>query len=130
MKSPHRAAARRHGEGHESSVRTVGCGEKPKSKARKARGNPVKMVGFREQEVSMPQIDPWEKAAECERALRITVDPIRRETLCNIREFWIGLAQESRFPSDDALATQIQTIGPLHAKLARAMHAYHYWTDG
>ena len=52
----------------------------------------------------MPQIDPWEKAADCERALRITVDPIRRETLSNIREFWIALAQESRFLSDDALA--------------------------
>jgi hypothetical protein len=51
----------------------------------------------------MPQIDPWEKAADCERALRITVDPIRRETLSNIREFWIALAQESRFLSDDAL---------------------------
>ena len=45
----------------------------------------------------MPQVDPWEKAADCERALRITVDPIRRETLSNIREFWIALAQESRF---------------------------------
>ena len=52
----------------------------------------------------MPQVDPWEKAADCERALRITVDPIRRETLSNIREFWIALAQESRFLSEDVLA--------------------------
>jgi hypothetical protein len=72
----------------------------------------------------MPQIDPWEKAADCERALRITVDPIRRETLSNIREFWIALAQESRFLSDDALATQIETIGRLHAKLDREMHLH------
>src|SRR5262245_22491889 len=115
-KSPDRAE-------HQSSVRMVGCGEKPKSKARKAGGNPVKMVGFREQEVCMPQIDPWEKAADCERALRITVDPIRRETLSNIREFWIALAQESRFLSDAALAAQIETIGRLHAKFDREMHA-------
>jgi hypothetical protein len=47
----------------------VGCGEKPKFEARKAMENPVKMVGFREQEVCMPQVDPWEKAADCERAL-------------------------------------------------------------
>ncbi len=65
----------------------------------------------------MPQIDPWEKAADCERALRITVDPIRRETLSNIREFWIALAQESRFLSDDALyrVPLIRTRAPIGA---------------
>jgi hypothetical protein len=50
------------------------------------------MAGCREQEVSMPQIDPWEKAADCERALRITVDPIRRETLSNIRRKRAGFS--------------------------------------
>src|SRR5215471_6012940 len=96
---------------------------KPISPARKAEGSFVKMVGCREQEVFMPQVDPWEKAADCERALRITIDPIHRETLSNIREFWIALAQESRFLSEDALAAQIETIGRLHAKLDRDMHA-------
>jgi hypothetical protein len=76
-----------------------------------------------EQEVSMSQVDPWEKAADCERALRITVDPVYRETLSNIREFWIALAHESRFLSDEALATQIETIGRLHAKFDRDAHA-------
>jgi len=71
----------------------------------------------------MPQVDPWEKAADCERALRIPVDPLRRETLSNIREFWIVLAQESRFLSEEVLAAQIETIGRLHAKLDRAIHA-------
>ena len=70
----------------------------------------------------MPQVDPWEKAADCERALRITVDPIRRETLSNIREFWIA-AEESRFLSEEVLAAQIETIGRLHARLDRDMHA-------
>jgi hypothetical protein len=36
---------------------------------------------------------------------------LHRETLTNIREFWIALAHKSRFLSDDALATQIETIG-------------------
>ena len=67
----------------------------------------------------MAQVDPWEKAADCERAIRITLDPLHRETLTNIREFWITLAQKSHFLSDDALATQIETIGRLHAKLDR-----------
>src|SRR5262249_39610678 len=42
------------------------------------------------------QVDPWEKAADCERAIRITLDPLHRETLTNIREFWIALAHKSR----------------------------------
>jgi hypothetical protein len=67
----------------------------------------------------MAQVDPWEKAADCERAIRITLDPLHRETLTNIREFWIALAHKSRFLSDDALADQIETIGRLHAKLDR-----------
>src|SRR5262249_4768170 len=71
----------------------------------------------------MSQVEPWEKAAECERALRITVDPIHREALSNIREFWIALAQERRFLSDEALATQIEKIGGLQARLDRNTHA-------
>jgi hypothetical protein len=64
----------------------------------------------------MAQVDPWEKAADCERAIRLSLDPLHREALNNIREFWIALAQNSRFLSDDALATQIETIGRLHAR--------------
>ena len=71
----------------------------------------------------MSQVDPWEKAADCERALRITVDPVHREGLSNIREFWIALAEESRFLSDEALAIQIETIGRLQARLDRDTHA-------
>jgi hypothetical protein len=64
-------------------------------------------------------VDPWVKAADCERAIRITLDPLQRETVTNIREFSIALAQKSRSLSDDALATQIETIGRLHANLDR-----------
>src|SRR5262245_5933819 len=104
--------------------RTVSCGENPVRRARKRAENPVETIRFPpEQEVSMSQVDPWEKAADCERALRITVDPVHRETLSNIREFWITLAHESRFLSDEALATQIETIGRLHAKFDRDAHA-------
>jgi hypothetical protein len=67
----------------------------------------------------MAQVDPWEKAADCERAIRITLDPLHRETLINIRGFWIALAHKSRFLSDDDLANQIEMIGRLHAKLDR-----------
>jgi hypothetical protein len=65
----------------------------------------------------MWRTDPWEKAAECERALRITLDPVRREFLTNIREFWIALANEGPFLSDNELAKQTETIGRFHAEL-------------
>jgi len=64
----------------------------------------------------MAQVDPWEKAADCERAIRLSLDPVHREALSNIREFWIALARKSQFLSDDALASQIETIGRLHAR--------------
>jgi hypothetical protein len=35
----------------------------------------------------------------------------------------IVLAQESRFLSEEVLAAQIETIGRLHARLDRDMHA-------
>jgi hypothetical protein len=71
----------------------------------------------------MSQVDPWEKAADCERALRITVDPIRREVLSNIREFWIALANERPFLSDADLAAEIEMISHFHATLGRDIHA-------
>jgi hypothetical protein len=56
-------------------------------------------------------------AAGCERAMRLTLDPLHREMLTNIREFWIALAQESRFLSEDVLAAKIETIGRLQDSL-------------
>jgi hypothetical protein len=65
----------------------------------------------------MALADPLEKAADCERAIRLTFDPIQREMLNNIREFWIALAQESRFLSEDNLAAEIENIGRLQDRL-------------
>jgi hypothetical protein len=64
----------------------------------------------------MHQIDPWEKAADCDRALRITIDPIERDMLANIRDFWIILGNTKRFLSEDELAKQAEAISRLHAK--------------
>ena len=71
----------------------------------------------------MSQVDPWEKAADCERALRITVDPIRREILSNIREFWIALADERPFLSEEDFAAEIEVISDFHATLDRSNQA-------
>jgi len=56
-------------------------------------------------------------AADCERAIRLTLDPLHREMLTNIREFWLALAHESRFLSEDVLAANIETIGRLQESL-------------
>ena len=70
----------------------------------------------------MFQVDPWEKAADCERAhceraLRLTIDPVHRENLANIREFWISLANARPFLSEGDFVKQVEAIGRFHANL-------------
>ena len=67
-------------------------------------------------EDTMTQVDPWEKAADCERALRLTVDPVRRDKLKDVREFWISLAYAKPFLSEQQFARHAETIGRLHAR--------------
>jgi hypothetical protein len=66
-------------------------------------------------ENAMSKLDPWEKAADCERALRLAIDPVHRERLVNIREFWISLASQKHALSEDEFAKQAESIGRLHA---------------
>ena len=66
----------------------------------------------------MSQIDPWEKAADCERALMLTQDPIYRGSLTSIREFWISLAHKQPFLRAAEFADEAEAIGRLHAKLS------------
>jgi hypothetical protein len=63
----------------------------------------------------MFQVDPWEKAADCERALRLTIDPVHRENLANIREFWISLANARHCLSEGDFVKQVEAIGRFHA---------------
>ena len=66
----------------------------------------------------MSQIDPWEKAADCERALMLAHDPVYRGNLTNIREFWISLAHKRAFLTAAEFATEAEAIGRLHANLS------------
>jgi hypothetical protein len=63
----------------------------------------------------MSQIDPWEKAADCARALAAATEPGKRELLANIGSLWVALASESQFLSEAELARQIEAIGRMHA---------------
>jgi hypothetical protein len=69
----------------------------------------------------MSQIDPWEKAADCERALMLTNDPIYRGNLTSIREFWISLAYKRSSLSAAEFASEAEAIGRLHAKLSATL---------
>jgi hypothetical protein len=65
----------------------------------------------------MVQVDPWEKAADCERAMRISIDPVHRDNLRNVREFWISLANARPFLSEHQFAKEAEAIGRFHARL-------------
>ena len=64
----------------------------------------------------MFQVDPWEKAAACGRAMRISIDPVHRENLGNVREFWISLANARPFLIEHELAKEAEAIGRFHAE--------------
>jgi hypothetical protein len=65
----------------------------------------------------MSQIDPWEKAAECARAIEATSDPEKRKVLSHLQALWTNLANEGPFLGDATLADQISMIGRIHADL-------------
>src|SRR3954454_7809675 len=71
-------------------------------------------------EATMSRIDPWEKAADCERAIQTAADPQQKTILKNLRYLWIALANESECMSADEFARESETIGRLHIALARA----------
>jgi len=74
----------------------------------------------------MSEVDPWEKAAECANAMQSTADPQLRTMLTSLRDLWIGLANESRFMSADAVAREVEAIARLHAELsASERHTIH-----
>ena len=51
----------------------------------------------------MSQIDPWEKAAECARAIHISIDPHRKAVLINLQQMWIALGNQRNFLTHEEL---------------------------
>jgi len=66
----------------------------------------------------MLQADPWEKAADCERALRLSLDPVHRDNLMNIREFSLSLATKRHCLRETEFAQQVEAISRFHANVA------------
>jgi hypothetical protein len=67
----------------------------------------------------MFQIDPWERAAECERALRAAIDSTHREILTDVRDLWIGLANTRSLLPRAQFDEQVATMNRIHADLIR-----------
>jgi hypothetical protein len=72
-------------------------------------------------------VDPWSKAAECDRAIERVADPERRTVLESLRSFWIELGNElptagGRDGADlvsnmPRIHTQLSTITQIHTQL-------------
>jgi hypothetical protein len=75
---------------------------------------------------SMLQIDPWVKAAECERAIRVVADPERRSVLISLRSLWVALGNEKAIFERSRQSGQVPMIAQIHAELMslyrNAMH--------
>jgi hypothetical protein len=63
----------------------------------------------------MSQPDPWQRAAECAKAIQKTIDPDRRLALAHLQELWVTLGDEKTFMTQRQLAEEIESINELHA---------------
>jgi hypothetical protein len=59
------------------------------------------------------QSDLFDRAADCERLMGATYDPIIRETLKQLRDMWIALANESATMPADHMTKKIAEIEKL-----------------
>jgi hypothetical protein len=62
----------------------------------------------------MSQIDPWERAAECARAMKLTTDGHQREVLINLQKLWVALGNEQAMMNDAEVADE--AMGSLHVE--------------
>jgi hypothetical protein len=74
----------------------------------------------------MIQLDPWGKAAECERAMQIVADPERRIVLSSLRSVWVALGNKQPFLEARDQVRQLSNIAQIHTELMsickNAMH--------
>jgi hypothetical protein len=65
----------------------------------------------------MFQLDPWGKAAECERAIELVADPDRRDVLNSLRSVWIALGKKQSFFDGPGREGQLYIIAQIHTEL-------------
>jgi hypothetical protein len=62
------------------------------------------------------QVNPWDKAAECGRAIEAAKDPHRRAVLGNLQKLWIALGNEESLLADQHLMERCEGLYRLHAQ--------------
>jgi len=67
----------------------------------------------------MSQVDPLEKAAECELALQNATDANRRALLTHLRDLWTAHARSS-FWSETDRQQQLAILTQIHADMTRS----------
>ena len=68
----------------------------------------------------MVPVDPFDCAADCERALQTTQDPERRFVLIKLRDQWIAVGNERSLMTDDEIANDIERLGRIQSELIDA----------
>jgi len=68
----------------------------------------------------MSEVDPWGKAAECQRAMEIIADPERRVVLSSLRNLWIELGNAPSSFDRFERAGQLFMIAQIHNELISA----------
>jgi hypothetical protein len=62
-------------------------------------------------------LDPWTKAAECERAIERVADPERRIVLERLRCVWIEVCDSLSLLDEPDRANDLSTIDQIHTQL-------------
>ena len=65
----------------------------------------------------MTELDPWDKAAECARAIEITADPERKLVLDSLRNVWLALGSTPSALARADCAVELSTIAQIHQEL-------------
>jgi hypothetical protein len=73
--------------------------------------------GSGKKEPAMLQLDPWRRAAECDRAIERVADPERRMVLEKLKSTWVALCSASSLLDDPDRADQFSLMVQIHAEL-------------
>jgi hypothetical protein len=65
----------------------------------------------------MLPLDPWSRAAECDRAIELVADPERRIVLDSLRSVWVALCNEHSFLYEADRSSQFSNLAQIHTEL-------------
>jgi hypothetical protein len=103
----------------------VNRGKRCADKSNEGRAMPISGNVVQTRSGMLLHVDPWSKAAECDRAIERVADPERRTVLESLRSFWIELGNElptagGRHGADSTTSRihpQLSTITQIHTQL-------------